>query len=130
MSEVRITEIDVPPDNPLWSMAEGMDGNPRMFTAKHEGREFSVAMTRDDIGDQTPDFRWHISVAGRDRKVAPWKTMTAIAHQLRPGVVFVIGVPPKSWWINIHPGALHLWELCDENLTAQWRSERMGMAPT
>jgi hypothetical protein len=37
---------------------------------------------------------------------------------------------PRSWWINVHENCLHLWELRDANLEAQWRSEAQGHKPT
>ncbi len=60
----------------------------------------------------------------------PWKVLVAIGHELRPGVPFCVGVPPKSWWMNIHPHVLHLYEIKDTNLLAQWRAEGQGHTPT
>jgi hypothetical protein len=39
-------------------------------------------------------------------------------------------VPPRSWWINVHPHVLHLYEIKDMALTAQWRAEARGDRPT
>lgn len=92
---------------------------------------FSVLMAREPIhaGADVPDLRWHISIAGRDR-IARWDELVAIAHHLRPGIVFVVGVPPRSWWLNVHPHCLQLWETKDANLEAQWRAERQGHTPS
>lgn len=101
------------------------------WTARFKGKRYSVILTRDDIsgGRAEPDPRWHLSIAADD-KVPTWDAVAAIAHELRPGVPFALGVPPKSWWINVHPGTLHLWELRDQNLLDQWRAERRGDTPT
>jgi hypothetical protein len=40
--------------------------------------------------------------------------------------VFVIGVPPKSWWMNVHPHVLHLHETRDELLIADVQGQRDG----
>lgn len=79
--------------------------------------------------DGKPDWRWHLSLSA-EHDVPRWADLVAAAHRLRPGVVFVVGVPPRSWWLNLHPNVLHLWELKDEELTAQWRAESRGDTPT
>lgn len=103
----------------------------KRFLVKIDDREYSVIVTRDDIATdaRVPDLRWHVSVAG-DVDVPAWAHLAAIGHRLRPGVVFVLGVPPKSWWINIHEHCLHLWETKDEFLIDCWRSERRGDGPS
>lgn len=101
------------------------------FMAHVEERAYSVIAAREDIsgGDQIPDERWHISIAGEE-DVPSWGHLAAIAHRVRPGVPLVVGVPPKSWWLNVHPHTLHLFETKDPNLVAQWRHERQGHTPT
>lgn len=93
---------------------------------------YNVLVSRDPLPHQLllndPDFRWHISVSGTNA-VPEWRHLVAIAHQLRPGICFVIGVPPKSWWLNVHEFTLHLWELNDPNLINAWRSERRADTP-
>lgn len=95
-----------------------------------DGKPLSAFLTRDNIaaGDDF-DPRWHISVNGGGR-IPRWDELASAAHALRPGVVFVAGVPPRSWWINVHEHVLHLWEMRDDALAGQWRSERSDMAPT
>lgn len=75
------------------------------------------------------DLRWHVSVSRPDR-LPLWDDLVTAAHDLRPGVVFVVGVPPRSWWINVHKYTLHMWEVRDPFLIEQWRSERRGDKPT
>lgn len=128
---LEIHEIVLPDDHPLRRMP-GQEGQPRGWSARHRGRFFSVLLTRDNLNDgevRSPDWRWHLSIAGRDG-VPEWATMAAICHEIRPGIPFVLGVPPKSWWVNVHPGTLHAWETHDENLIRCWRAQRLGMAPT
>lgn len=88
----------------------------------------AAIVTRDRLrGDPLP--RWHISVSHRDR-VPTWEEMAEAAHELRPGVPLAIGVPPRSWWVNVHDHVLHLVELRDEPLVASWRDERRGDRPS
>lgn len=89
----------------------------------------AALVSRDAIqGDAGPP-RWHISLQHADR-VPSWDELAAAVHELRPGVPFAIGIPPKSQWINVHERVLHAWELRDEPLTEQWRAERRGDRPT
>jgi hypothetical protein len=76
--------------------------------------------TRDEI--EPDDWRWHISLRHKER-VPTWDELARAGHELRPGVCFCIGVPPRSWWMNLHENVLHLYELKDEALMAQWRAE-------
>lgn len=92
----------------------------------------SVIMARENIGggpDAVPDFRWHVSVSGVER-VPEWAEFAAIVHSFRPGVVFCMALPPRSWWINIAENCLHAWEISDSALVDQWRSERRGDEPS
>lgn len=93
------------------------------------GGELVPDPLREAVYDTPPDDRWHISVNGRQR-VPTWDELVSIAHRIREGVVFVVGVPPRSWWINVSENCLHLWELKDDRLTDLWRSERLAMQPT
>lgn len=87
----------------------------------------SAMQSRDEIADG--DLRWHISIQHRDR-IPNWEELVEAAHELRPGIVFVIAVPPRSWWINVHPNVMHLHEIRDEPLIEQWRLEGRGDRPT
>lgn len=91
----------------------------------------SVIVGRENIAGPrgAPEWRWHISVAGAER-VPGWSEFAAIVHNVRPGVTFCMPLPPRSWWINIADNCLHAWELRDEPLESQWRSERRGHTPT
>lgn len=80
------------------------------------------------------DWRWHISVRygdpGFDGRVPTWEEMVSAAHELRPGVVFVIGVPPRSWWMSVHPDVLHMHETRDQALIEEYRRNAMGAVPS
>jgi hypothetical protein len=97
--------------------------------AQVDTRRYSVIVSRDPLNGDITDLRWHVSIAG-ERDVPRWADLAAIAHEVRPGVPFAIGIPPRSWWMNVHEHCLHLWEVKDENLLAQWQAERMGHIPT
>lgn len=90
---------------------------------------YRVLVGREPVNGLASDLRWHVSVSHPD-KVPPWDVMVELAHEVRPGVCFVIGVPPRSHWMNIHPNCLHLWETRDTNLQDQWMSERAGTPPS
>lgn len=136
MTEVRLTPQDR--SNPGVRLLEkGYEDAPQgsafvgAWLARIGGKRYSVVLTRDNVAEpvEVPDVRWHMSISADDG-VPAWNALAAIAHEVRPGVPFAIGVPPKSWWINVHPGTLHLYELRDENLVAQWRFERRGDDPS
>lgn len=129
---LEVHEIVLGDDHPLWPLVAegGIQGSPRGFHVRHRGRLFSVLMTRDNLTAglvSTPNWRWHLSIAGQDLKVPEWATIAAICHEVRPGIPMVLGIPPKSWWVNIHPGTLHAWETQDQHLIDSWRAERLGM---
>lgn len=92
----------------------------------------TAILSRDELAPG--DLRWHLSVRygdpGRDGRVPTWEELVRAAHELRPGVVFVVGVPPRSWWVNVHPDVLHLWEIRDKALTETWQAEGQGHQPT
>lgn len=78
---------------------------------------------------QPGDERWHVSISALER-VPSWNEIAHTLHALRPGVPFVLGVPPRSWWLNVHPYVLHAWETKDWNLIEQWRANRGAGAPS
>lgn len=94
-----------------------------------ERTQYSILVGYEDIGRGAKDLRWHISVAHRQHLPA-WEHLVEIAHELRPGVVFVVGIPPRSHWMNVHPNCLHLWSMKDDALAHQWMEERQGHTPT
>lgn len=97
---------------------------------------------REPVGrleDKSLDLRWHISINGghveRDPQLPTWHELVDAAHQIRPGVTFVVGIPPRSWWMmDLESGkyVLHLWQLSDENLEQSWMAQRTpgGRAPS
>lgn len=92
----------------------------------HRAGLLAAIVSRDDYGDGP---RWHVSVS-HDNRIPNWEELVDAAHDLRPGVPFVVGIPPRSWWMNVHPRVLHLVELHDEALVQQWRHEGLGQTPT
>jgi hypothetical protein len=113
----------------LWESRGAGEFTPKVFYGYDlTGREVLHALVgREPVAPG--DDRWHISLSAAGR-VPTWDELANAAHELRPGVAFVAGVPPRSWWINIHEHVLHLWETTDANLLAQWRSERRGDTQT
>jgi hypothetical protein len=76
------------------------------------------------------DPRWHVSVSAQNR-VPTWEEMVETVHALRPGVPFVLGIPPRSWWLNVHPHVLHAWETFDAELVEEWkRNAQKGQVST
>jgi hypothetical protein len=95
----------------------------------HRHKRLEALLGREPVGpdqENLEDLRWHLSVRGPDR-VPTWPELVDAAHSIRPGVVFCVPMPPRDWWINVHPHVLHVWEIRDTNLIEQWRSER-GLA--
>jgi hypothetical protein len=89
-----------------------------------------AVLTRDPLpGVNGLDPRWHLSVSAQ-RSVPKWNELAAACHELRPGVPFVIGVPPRSQWINVNDHVLHCLQTNDATLLDQWRWEGRGDRPT
>jgi hypothetical protein len=109
------------------------DSAPVPETWQHR-KGLTAVVGREPLGPKQDDWRWHISLRfgdpGRNGRVPTWKEMVEAAHQLRPGVVFCIPMPPKSWWLNVHDDVLHLHEIHDEPLVELWKAQRMGHQPT
>lgn len=129
--KVGLTKIDKAPADGLVAAVEaGFSTDLAWWDARCDSRRYSVIRSRDNIAAKgAPDWRWHISVAGQS-DVPKWRDLVALAHEIRPGIFFVVGVPPKSLWMNVHPHCLHLLEFKDENLMAQWRFEGGIGAPS
>ena len=49
---------------------------------------------------------------------------------LQQGGEFVIGIPPRSWWMSVHPHVLHLIETKDELLIENWKANARGDEPS
>jgi hypothetical protein len=116
----------------FWRLHNGEVPPPKCYA---HPKGLTALVGHEPMGEyETDDKRWHISLRygdpGIDGRVPTWDELASAAHELRPGVVFCIGVPPRSWWINVHEHVLHLWELRDENLIERWRQERLAMEPT
>jgi len=131
-----LVALEKPEPDPLQAGIDaGMITDAAWYDARADTRRYSVIVSRDNLASPdvsllaTDEWRWHISVAGED-DVPRWRDLVAIAHELRPGVPFAVGVPPRSWWMSVHPHCLHLWQIEDAALVAQWRHERMGVAPS
>jgi hypothetical protein len=122
--------VEHPALDDAWRAQHGPDVPPPVAYQHRDGRTALVG--REPVAEG--DWRWHISLRhgdpGRDGRIPTWEECVATAHELRPGVVFVIGVPPRSWWINVHPHVLHLHETRDMPLVEQWRHEARGDRPT
>lgn len=119
------TQQPAPPDFTAWWKANQPDVPvPRVYA---HPKGMSALVGREPVADG--DLRWHISLSYADR-LPDWDDLVDAAHALRPGVPFVIGIPPRSWWINVHRYTLHLYETVDPHLLAQWREERRGDAPS
>ena len=110
-----------------WTEGMALHGSTdaRSWEAEAEdGTRYSVLVSRDPMRPEADgpqaDYRWHISVAAPDH-LPPWGVLVELAHRLRPGVVFVLGIPPRSTWLNLHEFCLHLMQVEDENLERHWR---------
>jgi hypothetical protein len=122
--------IDMPPDFfALWASQQPDVAPPRWY---EHPNGLTAAIGREPYGRDydNPDMRWHISVRygdpGFNGRVPSWGELVQTAHELRPGVPFVVGIPPRSWWLNVHPDVLHLVETRDLALIASWRDEAQG----
>lgn len=97
--------------------------------ADHVGEGPLRALVGREWWDWDNSERWHISVSCADR-VPTWEELVTTVHELRPGVPFCMGVPPKTWWMNVHPHVLHMWETRDDGLIEEWRRNARGHTPT
>jgi hypothetical protein len=124
---VSWTQVPLPDQlRAIW--ADNMPGQPLPRAFEHRAG-LGAIVGREPLVPPDGDLRWHVSVRGKGR-VPSWEQLVDAAHELRPGVAFAVGVPPRSWWMNVHPHVLHLWEVTDQNLLRQWQAERRGDIPT
>jgi hypothetical protein len=116
----------------LWRRHNGEEVEPPRAYQNPNG--LTAFVGREPLGTNGSDWRWHISARygnpGHNGRVPSWEELVSAAHELRPGVVFVIGVPPRSWWMSVHPDVLHLYETHDQALIEQYRANALGDAPT
>jgi hypothetical protein len=124
--------IDVPALAELWRRTNGEEVEPPRAYRNPNG--LTALVGREPLGINGSDWRWHISVRygdpGHNGRVPSWEELVTAAHELRPGVCFVVGVPPRSWWMSVHPDVLHLHETRDEALIEQYRTNARGDVPT
>jgi hypothetical protein len=104
-----------------WAEANGEVPAPNMF----KRGPVNALVGREPWGGD----RWHLSISA-DGRLPTWDEIVETAHALRPGVPFVMGVPPRSWWMNIQPYTLHLWETHDAPLVDEWRQNSRGDVPS
>jgi hypothetical protein len=131
---VTFSEVQRQPADGLVAMVEaGASTDLRWLDCLIDhSRRYSVIQTRDNFlhgMNAPPDWRWHISVAG-EKDVPRWKDLVAIVQDLRPGVFFCVGLPPRSMWMSHHPHTLHATEIKDDTLIEQWRMEGRAMRST
>lgn len=87
--------------------------------------ECSVIVSRErvDRDDMVFTKRWHISIA-HTRRYPTWDEIGQARDRLIPADVWMcMAHPPREYWLNYHPNCLHLWEIRDRSLIAQWRHE-------
>jgi len=113
--------------SPMWREA----GLPLALWPKcYRNGDLSAIVGRENCGGEAHDpLRWHISLAAQGR-VPTWAELAQSAHELRPGVFFVVMVPPRSMWMNVHPNVLHLWETADPALAREAQVNALGHEPT
>lgn len=113
----------------LWRRHNGEVPAPATY---HNPNGLTALVGREPLAED--DWRWHISVRygnpGVNGRIPTWDEMVTAAHELRPGVCFVIGIPPRSWWMNVHPHVLHMHEVRDEALVAEYRRNAMDAVPS
>lgn len=121
--DLKWAKAPMPADAAAVWETQGIRVPERYVIGPHIAPAVNALISREPIAKD--DYRWHLSVSRRDR-LPDWGELVSAAHELRPGIVFVVGIPPKSWWINIHPFCLHLYETRDPHLIEQWRAEGRG----
>ena len=111
----------------MWHAANGPDAEvPRCY---HHACGLTALMGREPIARD--DIRWHISLRygdpGVNGRIPNWDELVRTAHDLRPGIPFSVGIPPRSWWMNVHPHVLHLYETRDPHMVELWRHQHEAM---
>lgn len=94
-----------------------------------------VFVSRDEIGEGRDvglllPGRWHLSISHPDR-YPTWDEIVEARDRLLPDELhFCMGLPPRDFWLSVHPNCLHLWEIRDHALTDQWEFEGRGVQGT
>ena len=72
------------------------------------------------------ELRWHLSISHPFR-LPTWDEINAARDVCIPADVWLCQpMPPKEFWINVHKHCLHLWEVRDRELIAQWAFDGCG----
>lgn len=111
-------------EHPAWAAdlaAKGLKFE-RAVMAVYNGEMFATVVSRAAMADDEDDVRWRVSVSGRDGRPS-LDAIVAIAHKLRPGIMFAIAVPTSALWAKYHPKAVLLHEVKDETMLAQMRMD-------
>ena len=72
------------------------------------------------------ELRWHLSIS-HPWRLPTWAEINAARDALIPPDVWLCQpMPPREFWINLDQHALHLWEVRDRELIAQWAYDGCG----
>jgi hypothetical protein len=72
------------------------------------------------------ELRWHLSISHPFR-LPTWDEINAARDACIPADVWLCQpMPPKDYWVNLHPHTLHLWQVRDRELIAQWAYDGCG----
>ncbi len=83
----------------------------------------TIFVGREPMPAPYEEVRWHLSIA-HPWRLPCWDEIKHVRAELLPADVhFCQPMPQAKYWINVHQYCLHLWEICDPALTAQWESE-------
>lgn len=94
------------------------DRRPRAFVFGH----CTILVGREPVPNNG-GLRWHLSIAHPFR-LPTWSEIKQARAELLPvDLHFCQPMPPAKYWINAHEYCLHLWEIKDPDLTAQWEAE-------
>ena len=130
MSWIRNQTDEAKAQSPSWPVQGYPDELPPMQFWANPSEQLTAFLGREYCGGREKDpLRWHLSIKG-DQRPPTWEQVAGAAHEIRPGIHFVLMVPPKSWWMNVAPTVLHLWETADQALVEEARANRMGHRPT
>lgn len=72
------------------------------------------------------ELRWHLSISHPFR-LPTWDEINAARDACIPADVWLCQpMPPKEYWVNLHAHTLHLWQVRDRELIAQWAFDGCG----